>query len=65
MLEFEVHSGKELQAAVLAAGQQTYEEARRNPVRITYGRTTYTFKAGLHFKAAERIACQIKKMGVK
>lgn len=65
MLEFDVNSGAELRAAVMAASQATYDEARKHPVVIRYGRATYTFPNGLHHSRAERISAEINKQRVK
>ena len=47
MLEFEVTSKEALRAAINAAAQPTYEEAKRNPVRIQFNTTVLTFKEGI------------------
>lgn len=65
MLEFEVNSRRELQAAIRAAAQPTYEAARQNPVRITWGRFYMSFKEGIHESRAERMVRQANQLGRK
>lgn len=47
MLEFEVTTKDALRAAINAAAQPTYEEAKCNPVRIQFNTTVLTFKEGI------------------
>lgn len=60
MLEYEVANRAELIAAVNAAAQPTYAEARLNPVRITWGRCTYRFAAGIHVTRAKQLVRDIR-----
>lgn len=61
MLEYEVANRAELIAAVNAAAQPTYAEARLNPVRITWGRCRYSFPGGLQADRAERLLRNIRR----
>lgn len=60
MLEYEVTNRAELIAAVNAATQPTYAEARLNPVRITWGRCTYRFAEGIHATRAKQLVRDIR-----
>lgn len=61
MLEYEVANRAELIAAVNAATQPTYAEARLNPVRITWGRCTYRFAEGIHVTRAKQLVRSIQR----
>lgn len=67
MLEYEVQGRAELAAAVLAAvlaaAQPTFEQARANPVVIKLLGTNcvYKFKNGIHYARAERLVRDIAK----
>lgn len=61
MLEYEVANRAELIAAVNAAAQTTFAAARANPVRITWGRCTYRFAAGIHVTRAEQLVRDIRR----
>lgn len=65
MLEYEVHNRDELAAAVAAATQRSYKEAKENPVEIKCGSTTYTFKEGIHGLRAAQIIAKIKATSKK
>lgn len=62
MLEYTVHNKAELAAAVAAAAQPSYAEARTNPVKIHLGTTKYTFKEGIHEQRAAHILGRLRKM---
>ena len=62
MNEYEVHTRNELIAAVRAAALPTFEEAKRNPVRITFGTCVYTFKEGIHVGRAEAIVKNARRL---
>lgn len=61
MLEYEVTNRAELIAAVNAAAQATFEAARANPVRITWGRCTYRFAEGIHATRAKQLVRSIQR----
>ena len=61
MLEFEVTSKETLRAALLAAGQSTYAQARENPVVIRWERAVYKFPNGLHYTRAEKLAASVRR----
>lgn len=63
MNEFVVEGRDELAAAVLAAAEPTYEEARRNPVVIHLLNTSckYFFKEGITWRRADDLAATIRK----
>lgn len=46
-MEFEVATYAALHAAIRAAAQPTFEQARQNPVRILFGTTRMTFREGI------------------
>lgn len=62
MMEYEVTGRDELCAAVRAAAQPTFEQARANPVSIKLLGTSaqYLFKEGLHETHAARIERKIR-----
>ena len=61
MLEYEVANRAELIAAVNAATQPTYAEARLNPVHITWGRCRYSFPGGLQADRAKQLVRSIQR----
>ena len=61
MLEYEVTNRAGLIAAVNAAAQTTFEAAKANPVRITWGRCRYSFPGGLQADRAERLLRTIRR----
>lgn len=61
MLEYEVTNRAELIAAVNAAAQTTFEAAKANPVRITWGRCTYRFAKGIHATRAKQLVRSIQR----
>ena len=62
MLEYEVHSRAQLIAAVQAAAQPTFEAAKANPVRITWGRCVYRFGEGIHATRVDLLVRSIRKI---
>ena len=62
MLEYEVTNRAGLIAAVNAAAQTTFEAAKANPVRITWGRCTYRFAEGIHATRAEKLVQKIRRL---
>jgi hypothetical protein len=65
MLEYVVHNREELIAAIKAASQPTYAEARNNPVRITNGSTVFKFKEGIQEDRGLRIISNIRAISKK
>lgn len=65
MLEYEVHSKAGLIAAVEAATQPTYAQARDNPVSIKCGSTHYNFPAGIGEQRAKTLINKIKHTTAK
>ena len=61
MLEYEVTNRAGLIAAVNAAAQTTFEAAKANPVRITWGRCTYRFAEGIHVARAKQLVRSIQR----
>lgn len=61
MLEYEVTNRAGLIAAVNAAAQATFEAAKANPVRITWGRCTYRFAEGIHATRAKQLVRDIRR----
>ena len=62
MLEYEVTNRAGLIAAVNAAAQTTFEAAKANPVRITWGRCTYRFAEGIHATRAKQLVRDIRRV---
>lgn len=62
MLEYEVTNRAELIAAVNAAAQTTFDAAKANPVRITWGRCTYRFAEGIHAPRARQLVRSIRRI---
>ena len=60
MLTYEVHNRDELVAAIKAASQPSYAEARNNPVVIKNGSMTLRFKEGIQEDRGLRIIANIK-----
>lgn len=58
--EYNYEPATGLIAAVNAAAQATFEAARANPVRITWGRCTYRFAEGVHATRAEQLVRDIR-----
>lgn len=65
MLSYEVHNREELVAAIKAASQPTYAEARNNPVVIRNGSTTLRFKEGIQEERGLRIINNIRATSKK
>lgn len=65
MLEYEVHSKKELIAAVSAAAQRTYADAKNNPVQIRCGSAKYDFKEGITERRAHDLINKIRATTAK
>ena len=65
MLTYEVHNRDELVAAIAAASQPSFAEARNNPVEIKNGSTTYRFKEGIQEDRGLKIIANISKMTKK
>lgn len=61
MLEYEVTNRAGLIAAVNAAAQTTFDAAKANPVRITWGRCTYRFAEGIHATRAKQLVRSIQR----
>lgn len=61
MLEYEVANRAELIAAVNAAAQTTFDAAKANPVRITWGRCTYRFAEGIRATRAKQLVRDIRR----
>ncbi len=61
MLEYEVTNRAGLIAAVNAAAQATFDAAKANPVRITWGRCTYRFAEGIHATRARQLVRDIRR----
>jgi len=62
MDEFVVTTREQLAAAFIAGACETFSEAKKNPFRITFGRTVYTLKAGMQRANAERAARAAKRL---
>lgn len=62
MLGYEVTNRAGLIAAVNAAAQTTFDAARANPVRITWGRCTYRFADGIHATRAKQLVRDIRRV---
>lgn len=62
MLEYEVTNRAGLIAAVNDAAQTTFEAAKANPVRITWGRCTYRFAEGIHVTRARQLVRDIRRV---
>lgn len=60
MLEYEVTNRAGLIAAVNAAAQATFDAAKANPVRITWGRCAYRFAEGTHATRAKQLVRDIR-----
>ena len=60
MLEYEVTNRAGLIAAVNAAAQATFDAAKANPVRVTWGRCTYRFAGGIHVTRAKQLVRDIR-----
>ena len=60
-----VESRDGLVAAVNAAAQPTFEEARQNPCTIQLGSTTYKFKEGISEFRAKEIVANIRKVSAR
>lgn len=61
MDEYVVETKAQLAAAVAAAAQPSFEEAKKNPVRIDFGSTRYTFNEGIHESRAKQIVANIRR----
>lgn len=59
MLEYEVENRAGLVAAIKAAAQPSFAEARNNPVQIKCAGTTYDFKEGIQHNRAETLIRRI------
>lgn len=55
MADIEVHTKKQLFAALRGAAWPTYEEAKKHPLTIQFKTTRMTFKEGIHERRAEEI----------
>jgi len=60
MLTYEVHNREELVAAIKAASQPSFAEARNNPVVIKNGSATYRFKEGIQEDRGLKIIANIR-----
>ena len=60
MLSYEVHNREELVAAIKAASQPSFAEARNNPVVIKNGSVTYRFKEGIQEDRGLKIIANIR-----
>ena len=65
VLDYEVRNRAELVAAVQAASQPTYEEARANPVIIRNGTMRLTFKEGIQEDRGLRLITEINRQPKK
>jgi len=61
MLEYEVNNREELVAAIKAAAQPSFAEARNNPVKITLGKTRYALPNGVQEDRAAQITRNIMR----
>lgn len=52
----------ELGAAIKAASQPTFEDARANPFEVTCGTAKYTFKEGVTERRADTLLRRISKV---
>lgn len=65
MLEYEVTNRAGMVAAVKAAAQPTFEQAKQNPVQIKCGGTTYSFKEGISEQRAKALLQRIMETSKK
>ena len=54
-----VTSKAQMVAAIRAAAHPTFEAARKDPVTIRWGTTTFTFKEGIHETRAKELVYNI------
>ena len=55
-------SAVEKHLAKRVAAQTTFEAAKANPVRITWGRCTYRFAEGIHATRAAQLVRDIRRV---